>query len=1226
MRVSPAVRGHSGGYLTLKEMHALLSQYSEFFAFAACWVVAIGIHGVWLWRKRRTKSPWQVWILGVCILFASWYVSGDAGKRERDRIESMTGEFARLYGYEMQQSGHARLPGDAAADDSLYLSLIKMEKRWLTLNASISDIYTLRKRPDGKNVFLVDSETDYDHNGKYEGDREQRTPVGDVYDEADPALERAFLGEASFAFEPITDRWGTWVSAFVPLLAPDGRVEGVLGVDFDAKSFQGLIASAKWRVLALMGLIQIVLLGSSTATSLLRTQVMERDRAYAVLRESEERFSGAFEHAPIGVALVLTDGRWLKVNRALCELLGYSETELLTHDFQSVTHPGELDACRTNVLQLIGGEIGPFLMEKRYVHKNGHFVTTLTSVSLVRDNEGLPLHLVAQIQDITARKQAEEDLRWKTALLQAQVRSSLDGIIVVDQKGRNILQNQRVADLFKIPRHIAGDVDDSAQVRWVTEATKNPTEFIERVRHLYAHPNEIGRDEIELKDGTVMDRYSSPVVGGDGKHYGRIWSFRDITESKRAATALAESQRFLQSTLNALSSHIAILDERGTIVEVNAAWNGFAAENDLPRGHRGMGDNYLQLCDDSVGKFSEEASSVAAGIRAVMAGQCREFHLEYPCHSPTEQRWFIVRVTRFGGDGPVRIVVAHENISERKKAEVALLESEERFRGTFEQAAVGIAHVSTNGHFLRVNDKLCSIFGFERQNLLNMTFADLTVPEDLAAGTAAERAMLAGEQSSYTAEKRYRRRNGDVVWINLVTTLERTESGTPKYFISVLEDISARKLTEKALRESQHFAESIAENSTSIIYLFELATGKTIYSNRNVAEFLGYTQEQIAALGGTILPKIMHPEDLPLIAQQHKEYAEVMDSRVFDLEFRLKNAAGEWRWIWARETVFKRRPDGVPWQILGTAHDVTERKDAEVALAKVHRELVDASRRAGMAEVATGVIHNVGNVLNSVNVAATCVADSIRHSKLKSLDRTVAMLREHNQDLPGFFSSDPRGAQLPDFLEQLAARLAGEQATALTELGTLQKNIEHIKDIVAMQQSYGKISGASEKLDLADIVEDTLRLSADTLTRHHVQVVRDFAAVPLVMADKHKLLQILVNLVSNAKHACEAADRSDRRLTVRVFNGDGRVKVSVSDNGVGIPQENLIRIFNHGFTTKRKGHGFGLHSGALAAQEMGGSLNVHSDGAGKGSTFTLALPLEPSGASERSTINPSPTS
>jgi signal transduction histidine kinase len=123
-----------------------------------------------------------------------------------------------------------------------------------------------------------------------------------------------------------------------------------------------------------------------------------------------------------------------------------------------------------------------------------------------------------------------------------------------------------------------------------------------------------------------------------------------------------------------------------------------------------------------------------------------------------------------------------------------------------------------------------------------------------------------------------------------------------------------------------------------------------------------------------------------------------------------------------------------------------------------------------------------------------------------------------------------------------------------------------------------------------------------------VEVVREFGNVPPMNVEKHKILQILVNLVSNAKHACQESERADKRLTVRVANGDGRIKISVIDNGVGILPENLARVFNHGFTTRKDGHGFGLHSGALAAKEMGGSLNVHSDGPGQGAAFTLELP------------------
>jgi signal transduction histidine kinase len=173
------------------------------------------------------------------------------------------------------------------------------------------------------------------------------------------------------------------------------------------------------------------------------------------------------------------------------------------------------------------------------------------------------------------------------------------------------------------------------------------------------------------------------------------------------------------------------------------------------------------------------------------------------------------------------------------------------------------------------------------------------------------------------------------------------------------------------------------------------------------------------------------------------------------------------------------------------------------------------------------------------------------------------------------------------------------------------RNIEHIKEIVAMQQSYAKVSGVKEIINLRDLVEDSLRMSVEALSRHKVEMVRQYEEIPLVNVDRHKVLQVLVNLIRNAKHACQDSQRADRRVTVRLTNGEGRVKLSVVDNGVGIQPENLNRIFNHGFTTRKDGHGFGLHSGALAAKEMGGSLAAHSDGPGCGAIFTLELPCPP---------------
>jgi signal transduction histidine kinase len=275
------------------------------------------------------------------------------------------------------------------------------------------------------------------------------------------------------------------------------------------------------------------------------------------------------------------------------------------------------------------------------------------------------------------------------------------------------------------------------------------------------------------------------------------------------------------------------------------------------------------------------------------------------------------------------------------------------------------------------------------------------------------------------------------------------------------------------------------------------------------------------------------------------------------------------------------------------------------------REMLDISRRAGMAEVATNVLHNVGNVLNSVNVSGNVIEERLRQSKTKQVRQIAELMSEHSSDLGEFITKDSKGSRIPKYLGGLAEHLIEEEETILKEVAELLKNIGHIKDIVTLQQSYAGVGGMSEKLKAVDLLEDALRMSQDAFAQRNIRVVREYpvTVVPEIAVERHKVIQILVNLLQNAKHACADSGKADKRVFVRMTQCNGHLKMSVTDNGVGIAAENLTRIFNHGFTTRKNGHGFGLHSGALAAREMGGSLIVQSDGLGMGASFTLELPF-----------------
>jgi signal transduction histidine kinase len=290
---------------------------------------------------------------------------------------------------------------------------------------------------------------------------------------------------------------------------------------------------------------------------------------------------------------------------------------------------------------------------------------------------------------------------------------------------------------------------------------------------------------------------------------------------------------------------------------------------------------------------------------------------------------------------------------------------------------------------------------------------------------------------------------------------------------------------------------------------------------------------------------------------------------------------------------------------------VVAKEKARADLAEAQVSLMEASRAAGKAEVATSVLHNVGNVLNSVGVSATIVCDRLRLSKLANLKRATAMLREQNGNLARFLTEDPKGRLLPEYLSRLGDQLGDEQTEALKELDELSRNIEHIKKIVAMQQTYAKVSGSHEEIEAAQLIDDALPMISSSITKHRIQVIRKADDhLPRINVDRHKVLQILINLLRNAKESLVNSTTSEKRLELSVHCRDGRtLLIRVRDNGLGIAPENLTRIFRHGFTTKKEGHGFGLHGAANAAKEMHGRLSVHSDGLGLGAEFTLELPV-----------------
>ena len=299
----------------------------------------------------------------------------------------------------------------------------------------------------------------------------------------------------------------------------------------------------------------------------------------------------------------------------------------------------------------------------------------------------------------------------------------------------------------------------------------------------------------------------------------------------------------------------------------------------------------------------------------------------------------------------------------------------------------------------------------------------------------------------------------------------------------------------------------------------------------------------------------------------------------------------------------------MPWAI----QEGLVRRRGLIEREQLRKQVEDASYNIEMADIASTVLHNVGNVLNSVNVAVHVVHELIHQSSVILVHRIAELLKRHDENLDLFLTQDPKGKRIPPAIMKLGSSLIEEQQTVLKELESLVRNIDHVKQIIISHQTMSKSRGTSEALSVVELLDQAVELSFQPGDAKWLRIQRDYQSVPPVVIDRHQLLQILVNLLRNAKQAMQSQDGVDHQLTIRVevrTENESSVVITIRDTGMGIAPEHLGRMFTRGFTTKHHGNGIGLHSSMVKIHRMGGLLQAHSDGVGAGATLTLILPVE----------------
>jgi diguanylate cyclase (GGDEF)-like protein/PAS domain S-box-containing protein len=555
---------------------------------------------------------------------------------------------------------------------------------------------------------------------------------------------------------------------------------------------------------------------------------------------------------------------------------------------------------------------GPFRIEIPFA--NGRIIDVSFNRIVV---DGEPTGISAFGKDITAQKRAEMELRETAEFLEETQRIGALGSYVMDIPTGLWNGSDFLGEILGIDTR-----SENTAEAWI--GLVHPEDREEIANYLFTEViGKRGRFDREYRivrasDNAVrwlhgMGRLDFDAQGRPLKMRGVI---RDITDRKHAELALRDSQEFALSTIDALSSALCVLDETGAIIAVNRTWREFAEANrktyndgEAPgfdaRGRFNEHANYLDVCDAATGLDAAEAARFAAGIRAVLRGESKGFSQEYSCHSPDKKRWFVGKVTPLLADGHLGAVIEHIDITAIKEGEAQLQEasqrlgeSEQRYRAAFEQAAVGIAHCTFDGRFLRCNARFAEIAGYPIEELLQMSFQQITPPEDLVESEKVRNQLAAGTGTAATLEKRYLRKDGSLTWIKLTASVQRDTAGRALYSMAMVEDINARKEAEQrlaaaaqAIRASEERYRTAFQTSLDAVTISRLADGVYIDCNKAFLDTTGYERHEVLGHTSLELKIWVDPRD-------RKSFVDILrqSSTCRDLEVRLGKKNGESYW------------------------------------------------------------------------------------------------------------------------------------------------------------------------------------------------------------------------------------------------------------------------------------------------------------------------------------------
>ena len=929
---------------------------------------------------------------------------------------------------------------------------------------------------------------------------------------------------------------------------------------------------------------------------------LSRKRAEEALRESNELLSIFIMHSPIQAYIkevTPAESRVLYASENFIDMIGIPGSKMVGKVMEEL-FPAEFATKMTTDDRAVVSNGEVLIMDEDL---NGRNYTTI-KFPITQGNKKL---LAGYSIDITERKQAEEELRFINTLLITQQEASIDGILVVGENGKILSLNRRFVSMWGIPSDVIDSKNDERTILSVLEKLADPEGFIQKVKYLYEHKNEVCLDEITLKDGSIFERFSSPMFGTDEKYYGRVWYFRDITEKKQAEKNILNISR-MYAVLSGINSAIVATPTRDhlfretcrIVVEIgkfNYSWIGLLDLNKktvIPFAHQGKGKCHRIESPDSYVHVPDGGGPVASAInrkKCVVLNNLSSGHFMrlWPVNNQLcGSRSLAVIPFFFNKEVFGVLVVCSEEVDyftrdeitlleeigsnlsfaldsinekeQRQKAEVELVASERRFRTLFEQAAVGVAQVdSKSNRYLRVNQKFRDIVGYSEEELLRLTYQSITHPDDLQIDRDHLTLLFDGKIREFSYDKRYFHKNGTVIWVNLTVSHMWVPGEEQNYHMVVVQDITEQKRAEEALRVNERKYRELTELLPQPVYETDIY-GRITYANRIAFEQFEYTEEDFNR--GISIFDIIDINDHERVKSNFSGLAQSKKMQVNEYSARKKGGSLFPVSVYTISIV----QDTVVTGTRGFIIDLTERVKSEARFRQ-------AQKMETVGQLAGGVAHDFNNILMAI----------------------MGYARFALKELP-------------------------ENTPVRNDIQEIQVNAERAANLTKQLLAFSRRQRLESTVtDLNGIITELAKMLNRLIGEHIVLMIHTDPDLWRIKVDPVQIEQVVINLAVNARDAMPKGGTLTISTGNRVLKGmliplefvpeGSYVCLTIADTGTGMSEEVQSHLFEPFYTTKEQGKGTGLGLATCYGiiKQSNGYITIESE-LGKGSVFRIFLP------------------